>query len=570
MFVRFFAFPSLILLAAFLLVDCEKPAPPANTLRVGIGAEPASLDPQLMQGMAEGRVLSSLYEGLVLPFPNLLRNGSQGVAPKINSPSGGEGVRGWGIDNDVSPGVAERWEISKDGCVYTFHLRADAKWSNPDSIGASGESVTAQDFVWSWKRAMSPAIASPNASLFDSIAGAKAYRAGKIDWSGVGIGAPDAQTLVVTLDRPNPVFLQILAHPVFYPLHRATLEKYGAENKRAVNWIKPGELVSNGPFRLVERAPYQRIVVEKNPNYWGRQEIKLRRIEFYPIDNRASEEMAFLSGGLDITLTLPLSKVEAYRRDPRLRIDPALQVEYILLNTRRAPLDNKSVRQTLSMALDREALCKKVLRAGQAPAYRFVPPGCGVHDFLKNKGADDPKGLKDDTPLASPTCLQENSMLARKILETTTHPLPLNSPVYCFNSSEARKTVAETLQAQWQKNLGIAVGLENLEWKTFLNAKNNGDFMMARGGWSADINDPSNFLELFLSDNPNNTTGWSNPGYDKLVRERKFTEAEKILLDELPCIPLYFNPNVYLISPRVKGWEVSPLDLHDWRKVRVE
>ncbi len=161
-------------------------------------------------------------------------------------------------------------------------------------------------------------------------------------------------------------------------------------------------------------------------------------------------------------------------------------------------------------------------------------------------------------------------MLARKILETTTHPLPLNSPVYCFNSSEARKTVAETLQAQWQKNLGIAVGLENLEWKTFLNAKNNGDFMMARGGWSADINDPSNFLELFLSDNPNNTTGWSNPGYDKLVRERKFTEAEKILLDELPCIPLYFNPNVYLISPRVKGWEVSPLDLHDWRKVRVE
>ena len=145
-----------------------------------------------------------------------------------------------------------------------------------------------------------------------------------------------------------------------------------------------------------------------------------------------------------------------------------------------------------------------------------------------------------------------------------------NAFTYSFNSSEARKAVAETLQAQWQKNLGITVGLQNLEWKTFLNAKSNGDYILARAGWSADLDDPSNFLELFTSDNPNNTTGWKNPEYDQLVSQRIFDEAEKILLDELPCIPLYFNPNVYLLSPRVHGWGSNLLDLHDWRKISVQ
>jgi oligopeptide transport system substrate-binding protein len=141
--------------------------------------------------------------------------------------------------------------------------------------------------------------------------------------------------------------------------------------------------------------------------------------------------------------------------------------------------------------------------------------------------------------------------------------------VYCFNSSEARKTVAETLQSQWKRNLGVSVELRNLEWKTFLKAKSEGDFTLCRAGWSADIGDPSTFLELFTSTNPNNTSGWKNPRYDRLVENRDFTQAEKILLQELPCIPLYFNPNVYLINPRVQGWVPSPLDAHDWRMIRA-
>jgi len=283
------------------------------------------------------------------------------------------------------------------------------------------------------------------------------------------------------------------------------------------------------------------------------------------IDNRNSEELAFLSGVLDITMSLPFEKVSAYKMDARLRVDPALQVECVLVNTKRAPFDHAEVRRAFSMALDRISLCKDILRGGQTPAYRLVPPDCGA-DYAENND-DNGNTLCDDAPLKAISGLSENPRKARELLGGITF---VKNPVYCFNSSGARKTLAETLQGQWKRNLGADVELRNLEWKTFLRAKSDGDFILCRAGWSADVDDPSSFLELFMSGNHNNMTGWKNPEYDRLVAERKFSQAEEILLKELPCIPLYFNPNVYLISPRVQGWEANPLDRHDWRKVRVE
>lgn len=505
-----------LLLWALGLGGCAKPVPPANTLRVGIGAEVATLDPHLMQGVAEARILSSLYEGLVLPYPDRQNHTS------------------------VSAGVAERWEISPDGCQYTFYLRPNARWSN-------GDTLTSVDFSNSWKRSLLPQIASPNATFFDPIEGAKNFRNGHGSWTQVGIYTPDLHTLIIRLQYPAPQFLQTLAHGVFYPLHGPTLAKFGATDRRGINWSRPGELVSNGPFRLVEHAPYQSLAVEQNHLYRGTQPPKLRRIEFYPIDNRSGEEMAFLSGVLDITLGLPLNKVEAYKNDPRLRIDPALQIEYVLLNTRRAPLDDVRVRRALSMALDRNTLCEKILRAGQIPAFTFIPPALR-------------------TP-SNPHQLAQDPITAKALLPKLGTGDKL---IYRFNSSEARKAVAEALQSGWEKSLGLSIGLENLEWKTFLGARTAGDYTLARAGWSADIPDASNFLALFLSDNPNNSTGWKNANYDLLVHERNFEAAEAILLSELPCLPLYFNPNIYLLSPRVEGWESNPMDLHDWRKVKVK
>ncbi len=519
---------------AFVFAGCTRPLPPEGTLRVGIGAEVATLDPALAQGVAEVRVLSALYEGLVLP-----------------------------ADVEPKQGVATHWSL--EGNRFIFELRKDARWSN-------GEALTAENFVESWQRALHPEMVAPNAGLFDAIEGAQAFREGRTAWERVGIHALDQRHLEVQLREGAvpEIFLKVLAHPIFYPVY---LKNTARNDIYRRGGLREEALVSNGAFRLVAHRLYEKIVVTRNENYRGVLKPQLWRIEFLPIDNRSSEELAFLSGALDITMSVPLSKVWAYRNDPRLRIDPALQVEYILVNTRRTPFDKLEARRALSLSLEREGLCRAVLRAGQTPAWRFVPPECGTPGALSHALEDETSAsLHDDAPAEFfPQFLREDSPEAHKLLASLSAEdrAALKRAVYRFNSSEARKAVAEALQAAWQKNLGIEIALENMEWKTFLNARSHGDFTLARAGWSADIDDPSNFLELFLSDNPNNPTGWANAGYDSLVRTRKFAEAEKILMEALPCIPLYFNPNVYLLAPRVGGWEANPLDWHDWRRVYI-
>jgi oligopeptide transport system substrate-binding protein len=288
-----------------------------------------------------------------------------------------------------------------------------------------------------------------------------------------------------------------------------------------------------------------KIVVERNPAYWDAENVQLKGIEFYPIENRASEEMAFLSRVIDVTMALPLGKVTAYKGSPYLRIDPALQVESLLINVTRPPLDRLEVRQALAQAIRRTPLCEQVLRAGQEPALNFVPPQTagGFKPIVK---------IVEGNPDA-------------KVWEN------IGELAYAYNTSDARKLVAETLQSQLNAAADKPIlRLENLEWKTYLAKRQAKDFDITRLGWSADLDDPSNFLDLFVSDNPNNYTGWANPEYDALVKARQFARAEAILMRELPVIPLYFNPNVYLISPRVHGWTASEMDTRPWKEVWVK
>jgi oligopeptide transport system substrate-binding protein len=439
------------------------------------------------------------------------------------------------------PGVAQSWKESNDGLSWTFHLR-DAAWSD-------GTPITAQNVIASWRRALTPVLAAPNAAFADAIAGAQDFRQGKCGWNEVGISAPDDRTLIVRLAEPSPTFLATLASaPIFYPVRVDQIAKLGEPTSRATHWTGP-LAITNGPFVMRYHKVNHKIVVQKNPRYWDAANVRLRGIEFYPIENRASEEMAFLSGVVDVTIALPLSKVSHYRNShsPYLRIDPALQVEALLINVRRPPLDKLEVRQALAESIRRAPLCEQVLRAGQAPALSFVPPQTagGFAPSVK---------IVENSPDANAW----DALGAREL-------------VYSYNSSDARKLVAETLQAQLEQTAGRPIlTLENLEWKTYLAKRQSRDFDITRLGWSADLDDPSNFLELFTSDSPNNYTGWANPEYDTLVKARRFVEAEAILTRELPVIPLYFNPNVYLISPRVHGWTPSEMDTRPWKKVWVE
>ena len=525
----------LLFVIIFFAIGCKKRQTPIQTLRVGLGAQVATLDPHRAQGLAELRVLSAIYEGLVLPF----NSEDQSVEKEKNS-----------LHKNISGGCAEHWDIKDAGKRIVFYIRKNSTWNN-------GEKLTSQDFVESWKRALTPETAAPNVALFDEIAGAKEFREGKEKWDNVGVRALSEKVLEITLQNPKkPIseFLAKLSHPVFHPIYHAkNLSSFGKNSYGDL--IKNGSLISNGAFVLKENHPYEPIVVVKNRNYWGEKNVRLQEIEFHPIENRASEEIAFLSGVLDVTMSLPLNKVEAYKNDAKLknylRVDDALQVGYLVLNTRVKPLDEVEVRRALSLSLNRSLLCEKVLRGGQTPAWRFVPP-----NLQESKSFD---GLHEN--------INEAKEILAKLPEETR--AKMNKIVLRFNTSEARKIISETIQAQWKTNLGVDITLENLEWKTFLAARQKGDYIIAQAGWSADTADAANFLELFASDNPNNVTGWKNKDYDEALKERNFVAAEEILLREVPCIPLYFNPNVYLISPRVDGWKSNPLDLHDWRRITV-
>ncbi|MES2695541.1 MAG: peptide ABC transporter substrate-binding protein, partial [Verrucomicrobiota bacterium] len=344
---RFLVF--ILSLLAVLLVGCakrESTVDRANrdgVLHFSIGAEPTDLDPHIVTGTGDAKIVHALFDPLVSYEPGTL-------AP--------------------APALAERWDISADGLTYTFHLRADALWSNK-------ELITAQDCVDSWRRMLTPTLGAEYAYFLYLLRGAEAYHKGTTtDFSTVGVTARDARTLVVTLVHPAPYFLQILLNSPWRPVPVRAIAAMGDAYRRGTRWTLPGTLVTSGPFVLKEWTINQRIVVEKSPTYWDRARVRLNGIQFYPIDSIEVQERAFRSGQLHLTWDLPLSKVLPLQREksPTLRIDPLLETHFFRFNTRRPPLNDARVRRALSLAIDRDTLASKILPGGRQPAPTFVPP----------------------------------------------------------------------------------------------------------------------------------------------------------------------------------------------------
>ena len=296
-----------------------------GTLHIGNGAEPGTLDPHLVDAYTDMRVIVALLEGLCA------------------------------IDEQTSqamPAAAERWEATPDGLTWTFHLRAGLQWSN-------GDPLTADDFVQSWRRALSPQLASPYAYFLFPIKNGEAFNAGKVtDPAALGLAAPDARTLVITLERPTPYLPLLAANCAWYPVNPRVLERLGGLTNRSTPWLTPKNFVGNGPFLLQEWTPNARIVVEKNPRYWDAGTVRLNRIVFYPIDNPDVEERNFRAGQLHVTYAVPLSKIPTYREQSpaRLRADPLLRTFFIRFNTTKPPFDNPKLRRALSLAIDRGSI----------------------------------------------------------------------------------------------------------------------------------------------------------------------------------------------------------------------
>jgi oligopeptide transport system substrate-binding protein len=501
-------------------------------LHIGNGTEPQDLDPDVVTGVQEFHIIMSLLEGLVAEDP---------------------------VDEHPIPGAAEKWDISPDRKVYTFHLRANGKWSN-------GDPVTARDFWESYKRILTPSLGSEYSYMHYVVKNAEAYNEGKItDFNQVGYKVIDDHTLQITLNNPTPYFLSMLTVQSWYPVHMPTVAKYGDPYQRGNKWTRPGRYVGNGPFVLAKWRVNDVIEVRKSPTYWDRDRVRLNAIRFYPIESDDTEERSFRAGQLHVTLTVPLSKIDYYKANhpDLITIGPYLGTYFYRVNVTKPPLNDKRVRQALAMAIDRESIVKDVMKGGQLPAFNLTPPGTAGYTCRAH--------------------LKEDITEAKRLLAEAGYPDGKGMPPIelLYNTSEAHRTVAEAIQQMWKTKLGIDARLANQEWKVYLDSQRSLNYQVCRGSWIGDYVDPNTFLDMWLTGGGNNETGWSNPEYDRLIaqaaatvdpqqRLEVFQKAEAILMDEMPEIPIYFYTRVCLQRPEVKGWYPTLLDNHNYKFVYLE
>ncbi len=528
-------FPAVFLGALLCLsVGCAPRETPAELatkhgiLIVGNGADPEDLDPHIITGVSETRIAQALFEGLVMLDGKTL---------------------------EPRPGAAASWSISDDGLAYRFALQPEGRWSN-------GGPVRAQDFAFSLRRALTPTLGAKYAAMLFSVKNARAFYEGKLPAESLGIRAVDDRTLEIALERPDPMFLAILAHPIAFPVRADILEKHGDPFKRGGRWTRAGNLVGNGPFALKRWSVNDAVEVARNDFYWDSPHVELMGVRFLPIADQAAEERAFRAGQLHVTDSVPLNKLENYlsTNDHRLRLNPWLGSYYYIFNTLRPPLDDAKVRRALSLAVDREAIARVILKDAHTPATTFIPSGTADFSSPESPAAFDPAK-------------------ARALLAEAGYPdgngFPSLSLLY--NTSDMHRPIAEAVQAMWKRHLNVDIRLLNVSWGAYLSMRQERDFDIARASWVADFNDPSNFLENFQGDNPLNRTGWKNDAFDALLknatvspkpRADHFQRAEQILLDEAPLIPIFHYNRAFLVRPEVTGWDTNILDQRPLKNVR--
>jgi oligopeptide transport system substrate-binding protein len=490
--------------------------------RVNLGTEPPSLDWSLATDHVSFNVIANLMVGLTE------------------------------FDKDLKPVpvIAKSWEFLEGGKKIVFHLRDDVQWTD-------GKKVRAQEFEYSWKRLLNPKTASQYAYILFDIANAQEYSEGKIkDSSAVGVRAEDDQTLVVTLRHPASYFLAITTFEVTYPQRQDVIEKFDTR------WTEPGNLVTNGPFRLASWKHDNEIELQANANYF-RGKPSIERVTMYMVNEKTTAVTLFEQGNLDFMDDHSIPPLDKPRlaKMPGYKLVPQLRGEYYSFAVDRKPFDNSKLRKAFALAIDREVF-PKILQGGQTPATSWIPPGMLAHN---------PEiGLKF------------NPAEARRLLNEAGYPngKGLPSIVLGYNTDEEKKLIAEAIQSMWQKHLGVVVRIENQEWKVFLKKLQNDPFPVFRAGWGADYPDPDNFMKLFTSNSGNNHGRWKNSRYDELLeiaareldpkkRGKIYDDAQKLLTEiDVAIVPLYWKAESTILSPKFTGLEYNSMARMDLRNVK--
>jgi oligopeptide transport system substrate-binding protein len=580
--------------AIVLVAGCARPSthgkyfgkvspPDGQVLRYISGSEPESLDPQVSTGQPEARLFLALYDGLTE------------IHPQTSQPI---------------PSMAERWDSLHDNTEFVFHLRPNLRWSN-------GRPITAADFVYSIRRGLAPVLAARAAYMAYDIEYAEAYNEGgvfvrnratraffpdpaspghRLVLSGdpkvrdkalaapefaaargqefvpvtpedVGIEAVDDRTLRIRLMRPVPFMAGLMTHQFFRPVPREEIERYGDA------WTRPGHIVTSGAFMLQSWKPYDRIIVVRNPHFWDAARVKLDQIAFYPLEEATTMMNLYKAGEVDAVYNHvpPAAWVDDLRGFRDYMDMPEVACEYYQFNVTRAPMNDVRVRKALNMAVDKVALAK--YRRTAKPNTSFTPEGI-FPDYPR------PSGDPFDPARARALLVEAGYGNAAGEFDPAT--FPAHDVELTYNTAESNRQVAEFVQAQWKQNLGLTIPLKNMEWKTYLTVRANLEYKgIARAGWVGDYMDPFTFLSLFATVAGDNGTGWFDPKYAALLeaanreqdpkqRYAKLAEAEKMLLDVQPVLPLTTNATNWMKKPYVKGMYANPQTLHAWKFVYIE
>ncbi|EHW1827201.1 oligopeptide ABC transporter substrate-binding protein OppA [Salmonella enterica subsp. arizonae serovar 40:z36:-] len=493
-----------------------------QTLVRNNGSEVQSLDPHKIEGVPESNVNRDLFEGLLISD----------------------------VEGHPSPGVAEKWE-NKDFKVWTFHLRKNAKWSD-------GTPVTASDFVYSWQHLADPNTASPYASYlqYGHIANIDDIIAGKKPATELGVKALDDHTFEVTLGEPVPYFYKLLVHPSVSPVPKSAVEKFGDK------WTQPANIVTNGAYKLKNWVVNERIVLERNPQYWDNDKTVINQVTYLPISSEVTDVNRYRSGEIDMTYNnMPIELFQKLKKEipNEVRVDPYLCTYYYEINNQKAPFNDVRVRTALKLALDRDIIVNKVKNQGDLPGYSYTPP------YTDGAKLVEPEWFKWSQKKRN----EEAKKLLTEAGFTADKPLTLD---LLYNTSDLHKKLAIAVASIWKKNLGANVKLENQEWKTFLDTRHQGAFDVARAAWCADYNEPTSFLNTMLSDSSNNTAHYKSPAFDKLIadtlkvtddaqRSELYAKAEQQLDQDSAIVPVYYYVNARLVKPWVGGYTgKDPLD----------
>ena len=528
-------FTAVIIILTFFSLSVSVSEADVKEITYNLGVDPKTLDPAVNHALDGAIVDSNIFEGLLR----------------------------YDIEGKPEPGCASSWDVSPDGLTWTFHLRENLKWSD-------GMPIKASHFKDGFLRIVDPKSGSPYAALGFFIKNAESFYNGKTDSDDVGLYAPDDNTLIIKLENANPLMLYYMAFAVFMPARMDIVN----ENPR--NWAaKPETLISNGPFRLEswKHGSGGEITIVKNPNYWDADNVKPDRVRLVCISDSNTALAAFKAGRVDFMTTVPsLMRPLLLKRGEAVTI-PSYYIAYCVFNVTRKPFDDARVRRALSIAIDRKIITDKIVLGGHKPATGVIMPqipGRTASEDFRTEGGE---------LISQRSEIEE----ARRLLSEAGYPGGKGFPEITLkysSSSNRSKTFPEVLQGMWKTALGIKANLSGEEWKVFLSTRKNGDFDIAVMAWVMDFPDAAGLLECFMTDSPTNDGRYSNPEFDTLMKKARVEldhtkridylhEAEKILIEDMPLIPMYFVSDIKMQSPNVKGIYQFPTGIVIFREADI-